>query len=146
MLALTSLMLFSFYLLTKGKLKKAKYRAIIVGLYIILAVNVVTMNLRWHYRDTQIIWFSLPFCVLLMYFVLAEFLQKKKNYDYFLKAAEIVCIMVGILMITQVIYWGIAHELFLDINELFFVPLSCPTQTVWILRWSDENRDSNVSL
>lgn len=118
MLALTSLMLFSFYLLTKGKLKKAKYRAIIVGLYIILAVNVVTMNLRWHYRDTQIIWFSLPFCVLLMYFVLAEFLQKKKNYDYFLKAAEIVCIMVGILMITQVIYWGIAHELFLDINVM----------------------------
>ena len=118
MLAIASLMLFFFYLQTNGKLKKGKYRAVIAGLYIVLALNVFTMNVRWHYRDTQIIWFILPFCVLLMYFVLAEFLQKKKNYDYFLKVAEIMCIMVGILMIAQVIYWGIAHEVFLDIHVM----------------------------
>lgn len=118
MLSIASLMIFFFYLLIKGKLKGGKYGAIIAGLYIVLAVNVVTMNFRWHYRVTQIIWFILPFCVLLMYFVLIGLFQKKKNYDYFLKIAEIVCIIVAILMIAQVVYWGIEHELFLDINVM----------------------------
>lgn len=114
-LAITSLLIFVRYLLYKCKLRKGRYGIEVIALYGILAVNAIFMKFHWNYRDTQIIWFLFPFVLLLMYFVMSDFLRKKENYEYFLKVAEIICIIVGVLMIVQVIYWGIAHELFLDI-------------------------------
>jgi hypothetical protein len=94
MLVIASLVIFFLYLLYKGKLRKGRYGVKLIALYGILAVNIISMRFRWQYHDTQIIWFLLPFTILLMYFVMSDLLRKKENYDYFLKVAEIICIIV----------------------------------------------------
>lgn len=116
MLAVTSIVIFTFFVVCKRNLNLGRYKNVILMFYVILLLNIFNMKIKWGYRNTQILWFCIPYCILLMYFVVREYLKKENNYKVFVNIAEVFCIIVGILMIIQVAYWNVNHKLFLFVN------------------------------
>lgn len=116
--ALVALMIFTVTAFLHKKIVVGKFGYWISALYLILIVNAVSIEVKYSYKLTTVIWPLIQFLILLMYFPLKDYLKVKKNRDFFIKAAEICSIILSVLFLIQRFTYKGYDSNFLKISEM----------------------------
>ena len=117
LLSLFGVCLFIYYVL-RHKFAAGEFGIYILGLYIILAGVSVHSLLKFDYKITQVVWPLFPFINLIYYFILREILSNKRNFRFFLRAAEIVWSLLVFLFLAQRFMYLRSHTVFMKLGVM----------------------------
>lgn len=117
LLSVYSIILF-FLFLGSHKLYHGKYTYCLISLFLIVFLSSVNAYITFGYRVTQVLWPVIPFCLLLLYFVLMKFLKIERYLRFFLKAGEFFWSMLCILFLIQRVLYLRSHTIILQLDGL----------------------------
>lgn len=103
------------------KIILGEYAKEIGGLFLILAVNSISMLATYHYPILKILWADIIFLVLLGYFPLVAYI-KKNSLSQLISIIESITIILALILLLQFFVYRATHIVFLslDLHSLSF--------------------------
>lgn len=109
-------LIFITFILINKKIKLGEYGIEIWILYALVLINCVYMYLTYGYAIINLFYCIVPFLVLLGYFPIVQFAKDEKNYDYLLKAIEVIALILSIILLFQKYRYDKTNSIFLKIS------------------------------
>ena len=109
--------IFFVYIIIYKKIELGLFGKYLILLFIVLVILILNEFAGRKYNIGAIIWYYLPFCILMVYFPFKKWIAEDKNYKYFIKFTSVASIILCILFIYQVI--SAKNNIFLYIDDMY---------------------------
>lgn len=109
--------IFFVYIIIYKKIELGLFGKDLILLFIVLVILILNEFAGRKYNIGAIIWYYLPFCILMVYFPFKKWIAEDKNYKYFIKFTSVASIILCILFIYQVI--SAKNNIFLYIDDMY---------------------------